>query len=64
VWPNGAPETFCTDAFRCRFMSKGTTQLEINALMDRITALGLSIGMTVNLRKYDGKVGYTLAQGQ
>jgi len=64
VWPNGAPETFCTDAFRCRFMSKGTTQQEINSLVERVTALGLGIGMTVNLRNYDGKVGYTLAQGQ
>jgi isocitrate dehydrogenase len=64
VWPNGAPETFCTDAFRCRFMSKGTTQQEINSLVERVTTLGLDIGMTVNLRNYDGKVGYTLAQGQ
>jgi isocitrate dehydrogenase len=64
VWPNGAPETFCTDAFRCRFMSKGTTQNQINSLVERVTALGLDIGMTVSLRNYDGKAGYTLAQGQ
>jgi len=64
VWPNGAPETFCTDAYRCRFMSKGTTLSDINALVSRITGLGLDIGMTVNLRSYDGKAGYTLAQGQ
>jgi isocitrate dehydrogenase len=64
VWPNGAPETFCTDAYRCRFMSKGTTLSEINALVSRVTSLGLDIGMTVNLRSYDGKAGYTLAQGQ
>jgi isocitrate dehydrogenase len=64
VWPNGAPETFCTDAYRCRWMSKGTTQADLNALLGRVTALGLNIGMTVNLRNYDGKNGFTLAQGQ
>jgi isocitrate dehydrogenase len=64
VWPNGAPETFCTDAYRCRFMSKGTSLTEINALVSRVAGLGLDIGMTVNLRTYDGKGGFTLAQGQ
>jgi isocitrate dehydrogenase len=64
VWPNGAPETFCTDAYRCRFMSKGTTQQELNALLGRVTDLGLDIGLTVNLRNYDGKNAFTLAQGQ
>ncbi|MEO8100682.1 MAG: NADP-dependent isocitrate dehydrogenase [Acidobacteriota bacterium] len=64
VWPNGAPETFCTDAYRCRFMSAGTTQAELNALLGRVTGLGLPIAMTVNLQNYDGKNGFTLAQGQ
>jgi isocitrate dehydrogenase len=64
VWPNGVPETFCTDAYRCRYMSPGTTQTELNAVLDRITRLGLEIAMTVNLRNYDGKNGFTLAQGQ
>ena len=64
VWPNGSPETFCTDAYRCRYMSTGTTQAELNALLGRVTGLGLDIGMTVNLRNYDGKNGFTLAQGQ
>src|SRR5262249_16258400 len=64
VWPNGAPETFCTDAYRCRFISKGTTQQAINGIVERVTGLGLQIGLTVNLRTYDGKIGFTLAQGQ
>jgi len=64
VWPHGAPETFCTDAYRCRFMSKGTTLQEINGLVARVAGLGLDISMTVNLRNYDGKGGFTLAQGQ
>jgi isocitrate dehydrogenase len=64
VWPEGAPETYCTDSYRCRFMSQGTTQQEINSLVERVTALGPNIAMTVNLRNYAGKAAYTLAQGQ
>ena len=64
VWPDGSPETFCTDNFRCRFISASATPKEIIALLDRIAALGLEIGMTQNLRTFDGKPGFTLAQGQ
>jgi isocitrate dehydrogenase len=65
VWPDGAPETFCTDAYRCRFVSKTvTTPREVIALLGRVADLGLEIAMTENLRNYDGKAGYTLAQGQ
>jgi isocitrate dehydrogenase len=65
VWPDGSPETFCTDNFRCRFKSPGVaTKQQIGALMGRITGLGLDIGMTVTLRNFDGKPGFTLAQGQ
>ena len=34
------------------------------ALLDRMVGLGLEIAMTENLRNYDGKPGFTLAQGQ
>jgi isocitrate dehydrogenase len=64
VWPKGAAETFCTDGYRCRFISKATTQEDINAVVGRVTALGLQIAVTFNLRNYEGKAGYTLAQGQ
>jgi hypothetical protein len=36
----------------------------VNALLGRVTALGLGIAMTVNLQNFDGKNGFTLAQGQ
>jgi isocitrate dehydrogenase len=64
VWPDGSPETFCTDAFRCRFMGTGITPKQVIALQGRIADLGLEIAMTENLRNYDGKAGFTLAQGQ
>jgi isocitrate dehydrogenase len=64
VWPDGSPETFCTDDFRCRFMSPAATPKQIVALLDRVTGLGLEVAMTVNLRNYDGKAGFPLAQDQ
>jgi isocitrate dehydrogenase len=65
VWPDGSPETFCTDNFRCRFKSPGVaTPAHIGLLMTRIMAQSLDVAMTVTLRNFDGKQGYTLAQGQ
>src|SRR5579862_8463875 len=61
VWPDGSPETFCTDSFRCRFLAPSPTPRQIVALLDRIVSLGLEIGMTQSLRNYDGKPGFTLA---
>ena len=65
VWPNGMPETFCTESFRCRFLSKaGVTQEQTLALQSRVIGCGFQIAKTESLRSYDGKPGYTLAQGQ
>ncbi len=64
VWPDGSPETFCTDSFRCRFMGTGVTPQQVVALQGRVIGLGLEIAMTESLRNYDGKAGFTLAQGQ
>ncbi len=67
VWPDGSPDTFCTDSFRCRFVAAaGTppTPSQMIALQERVIDLGLEIAMTENLRNYDGKPGFTLAQGQ
>jgi isocitrate dehydrogenase len=64
VWPEGSPQTLCTDNFRCRFLGASVTDKQIVSLLDRIGGLKLPIGMTVSLRNYDGKTGFTLAQGQ
>jgi isocitrate dehydrogenase len=64
VWPEGSPQTFCTDSFRCRFMGAGVTPRQVIALLERVNGLGLEIALTENLRNYDGKAGFTLAQGQ
>ena len=64
IWPNGHPETFCTDNYRCRFAAAGVTQTQIVSLLGRIAETGMEIVKTENLRNYDGKPGYTLAQGE
>ena len=64
VWPDGFSETFCTDSFRCRFMGEGATPVKVLDLQRRILEHGIEIAKTENLRSYDGKPGYTLAQGQ
>ncbi len=67
VYPDGFPETFCTDHWRCRFQN--TTQSLIDyrdvlKLMNDITDAGLDIIKTENLFTLDGDRAYSLGQGQ
>lgn len=68
VWPNGFDETFCTDHWRCRFVPSkegaAVTPQMIIDLLGRIQELGLDFIKTEHLYHFDGKKGYSLAQGQ
>lgn len=68
VWPGGMPETFCTDHWRCRFLSPQPDQsirhAQIIALLGRIAAAGLDFIKCENLCLFDGKPGFALGQGQ
>jgi isocitrate dehydrogenase len=64
VWPDGFPETFNTDNFRCRFIGEGATAEKVLDLQRRIVANGLEIVKTEYLRTFNGERGYSLAQGQ
>jgi isocitrate dehydrogenase len=68
VWPGGFAETFCTDSFRCRYTTPGAktgvTQQQVIGLMKRVADSGLGIVKTENLRTFDGKIGYSLSQGE
>jgi isocitrate dehydrogenase len=68
VWPNGAPETFCTDHWRCRFGGDPNgPAIDTKAIIDllpRVHALGFDIIKTENLYTFDGEAGYSLGQGQ
>ncbi len=67
VWPNGFPETFCTDHWRCRYKSDDNKPQNYQAVIDLLQKLHhrkLNIIKTENLYLFDGKPGFTAAQGQ
>lgn len=67
VWPGGFPETFCTDHWRCRFVSSTNEPLPhaaLVALMSALAAEGIDFIKTENLCTFDGARGFALAQGQ
>ncbi len=65
VWPNGFPETFCTDHWRCRFKSKGILKYaDVIETIAKVNELEMDIIKTENLYLFDGELGYTAAQGQ
>ncbi len=68
VYPNGMPETFCTDHWRCRFVgdngSKIVEHKQIVNLLSRVSDLGLDFIKIETLCEFDGEKGYSLGQGQ
>ena len=67
VWPEGFKETFCTDHWRCRFYSQENNQLskdDIISLLAQANSHGIDVIKTENLYKFDGKIAYSLGQGQ
>jgi len=66
VWPSGAPETFCTDHWRCRFMTQNgpATHEQIVALLGRVEKAGFDFIKTEHLCTFDGEPGFSLGQGQ
>jgi isocitrate dehydrogenase len=68
VWPQGMTETFCTDHWRARFMSTTKGELinhaQIISLLQRIAEAGFDFIKTENLYNFDGKVAYSLGQGE
>ncbi len=68
VWPGGKSETFCSDHWRCRFMSKNKgdviTHRDIIALLGRVEDAGFDFIKTENLCNFDGERGYSLDQGE
>ncbi len=68
VWPNGAPETFCVDHWRCRFMignsRDSTDHAGIISLLSGIAQAGFDFIKVENLYTFDGEAGYSMGQGQ
>ncbi len=61
VYPDGAPETFCTDHWRCRFMASDATieHNQIIGLLGRVNDAGFDFIKTENLCTFDGKEGFS-----
>lgn len=68
VYPDGNPATFCTDHWRCRFVTDKfevtSSNQEIIELMQKITDSNLEIIKTENLYTFDGKLGFSVLQGE
>lgn len=67
VWPQGMKETFCTDHWRCRFMTKNggvSNPAVLWMLMRELSQTNLEVIKTENLYLFDGEKGYSLGQGQ
>lgn len=76
VWPGGFPETFCTDHWRCRFVSPSVELAApgvryepidvtaVPALLARLHEAGVEAVKTENLYLFDGERGFTLGQGE
>lgn len=67
VWPEGMSETFCTDHWRCRFQladGKTMTHADVAAMLGKLAEAGIDFIKTEHLCTFDGKLGFSLGQGQ
>ena len=76
VYPNGNPETFCTDHWRCRFITddglngsspnlySAIDAIQVIELQRALTEAGIDVIKTENLYEFDGKRGFSLGQGE
>ena len=67
VYPNGFPETFCTDHWRCRFLSRENkiiNKQEIIRLLNLADLNEIDVIKTENLYHFNGKPAFSLGQGQ
>ncbi len=68
VYPDGLPETFCTDHWRCRFLpladDRATTFEGVLDLLRALSGAGFDVIKTEHLYDFDGRRGYSLGQGE
>jgi isocitrate dehydrogenase len=76
VWPDGFPETFCTDHWRCRFVHPTAhtttgepiytevTPSQVIRILSDLDAAGVEVVKTENLYLFDGERGFSLGQGE
>lgn len=67
VWPDGLPETFCTDHWRCRFLALPDQRVDnatIVRLLGKLAEAHIDFVKTEHLYTFDGEPGYSLGHGQ
>ncbi|MDH5722670.1 MAG: NADP-dependent isocitrate dehydrogenase [Alphaproteobacteria bacterium] len=64
VWPDGQPDTFCSDHWSCRFIGNDIDNSHIIKQLEGLKAAGLDFVKTDNLYTFNGERGYSLAQGE
>jgi isocitrate dehydrogenase len=71
VWPDGLPETFCTDHWRCRLVAvdgnrnpRAVARGELVSLLGAFEEDGIEVIKTEHLCTFDGAPGYALGHGQ
>jgi isocitrate dehydrogenase len=66
VYPDGAPETLCVDAFRCRFLGRSgpVSAAATIKLLGHLEAAGFPFIKSEGLFTFDGEPGFSKGQGQ
>lgn len=74
VYPDGLPETFCTDHWRCRFVHKSNSKdvkamkevakETIPQLMMKLLGEGIDVVKTENLYYFNNDLAFSLGQGE
>ncbi|HWF90391.1 MAG TPA: NADP-dependent isocitrate dehydrogenase [Pyrinomonadaceae bacterium] len=68
VWPGGHTETFCSDHWRCRFLTESNggniAHAQVVSLLGRIADAGYDFIKTEGLFTFDGERGFSLDQGE
>lgn len=66
VYPNGIPEAFKSDHWRCRFTNPNSDTLsnsDVLELLKKVADAGFDFVKTEHLYHFDGERGYSLSQG-
>ncbi|MFO7708823.1 MAG: NADP-dependent isocitrate dehydrogenase [Desulfobacterales bacterium] len=66
VYPDGLPETYCADQWRCRFLADPSpvAHPDVIRLQQRLVDAGLDLIKTENLYTFDGVPGFSPGQGE
>lgn len=67
VWPGGFSETFCSDHWRCRYLTDEQAEVrgtEIVEILSRAIDTELDVIKTENLYFFDDRKGFSMGQGQ